>query len=523
VNPETQVQTPGEELGGKALAEALSKAHNYCEYETQRIALTNNSKITALRAELTLLQGEDTKLQERLQRALPPGDLKERRQKAIYYWTVVVFLTVTAFFFSLLAFDPYRLGWKSYFYCLGIAVISPFCVEKFLEAWASPRLMKTLATIACLAALSSLVLLALVRGDVLAEAARNVTSVVTFSDTPAPQPENNFYDRTLVLLRLLMALLALAMEIGAGLALFEARRLGALSGDDPGRVAEAVKEVEATMVSKLEELRRLENQAAVFQNEFWRDFYRALSDGLTRRSLLKISAFVLCVALCVAPRADAADRLNLVIALDLTQSVAVKGADQKPEFAKNADAVTQLLAKAPADARITVLGITARSFSQPSILLSAELSDDPGYFGERLQAARGRLANAFRERAKDLRPDSRQTDVAGALMVASDLFRASPARRNVLVVFSDMRNDTPALDLDHARIVSTSLAMKKAEKERLLPDLHGVEVYILGVDGAGKDMEFWQTLRDFWTVFFKRTGAILQSYSVLRDPRDLAR
>jgi hypothetical protein len=521
MQPEAQVQTPGEELGGKALAEVLTKAHHYCEYETQRIALTNNSKITALRAELALLHDEDKKLQERLQRALPPGDLKERRRKAIYYWSVTAFLTVAAFFFSLLAFDPYRLGWKSYLYCLGIAVISPFCVEKFLEAWASPRLMKTLATIACLAALSSLVLLALIRGDVLAQAARNVTSVVSFSDTPVPQPENNFYDRTLVLLRLLMALLALAMEIGAGLALFEARRLGAVSGDDPGRVAEVLKEVEATMVSKLEELRRLENQAAIFQNEFWRDFYRALSDGLIRRSLVKISIFVFCVALFVAPRAYAADRLNLVIALDLSQSVAVKGADQKQEFAKNVDAVVQFLAASPSGARITVLGITARSFSQPSILLSAELSDDPGYFGERLQAARSRLANAFRERAKALHPDSRQTDVAGALMVASDLFRTSPARRNVLVVFSDMQNDTPALDLEHARMVSTSFAMKKAEKERLLPDLRGVEVYILGVDGAGKDMGFWQTLRDFWTVYFKRTGADLKSYSVLRDPPDL--
>jgi hypothetical protein len=522
VNQETQVQTPGEEFGRTAVEEVLSKAHNYCDHETQRIALANNSKITALRAELSFLHEEDKKLQERLHRALPAGDLKERRQKAIYYWSVTAFLAVAAFFFSLLAFDPYRLGWKSYLYCSGIAVISPFCVEKFLEVWASPRLMKTLATIACLAALSSLVLLALVRGDVLAQAAQSVASVVTFSDTSAAQPENNFYDRTLVLLRLLMALLALAMEIGAGLALYEARRLGSVSGDDPVRVAETVRIVEATMVSKLEELKRLENASAVFQNEFWRDFYRALSDGLTRRSLVKISTFVLCVALFVAPRADAADRLNLVIALDLTQSVAVKGTDQKQEFQKNVDAVTRLLAASPAGARITVLGITDRSFAQPSILLAAELSDDPGYFGERLQTARSRLANAFRERAKGLHPDSRQTDVAGALMVASDLFRASSGRRNILVVFSDMRSDTPALDLEHARIVSTSFAMKKAEKERLLPDLHGVEVYALGVDGAGKDMAYWQTLRDFWAAYFKRTGADLRSYSVLRDPLDLA-
>jgi hypothetical protein len=352
----------------------------------------------------------------------------------------------------------------------------------------------------------------------------------TFVPLPTPlwggeclRERSNFYDRTIVLLRLLMALLALAMEIGAGLALYEARRLGASSGDDPGRVAEAQKAVEATMVSKLEELKRLENASAVFQNEFWRDFYRALTDGLTRRSLVKLSTVVLCVALFVAPRADAADRLNLVIAIDLTQSVAVKGADQKQEFQKNVEAVTRLLAVSPAGARITVLGITDRSFSQPSILLSAELSDDPGYFGERLQAARSRLVIVFRKRASSLAPIAPRTDILGALLTASQLFQASSGCKHVLVVFSEMQNDTPALDLEHAKIVSTSFAMNKTEKERLLPDLHGVEVYALGVDGAGKDMRYWQTLRDFWSVYFKRTGAVLKSYSVLRDPPRLQR
>jgi len=275
------------------------------------------------------------------------------------------------------------------------------------------------------------------------------------------------------------------------------------------------------MVSKLEELKRLENAAAVFQNEFWRDFYRSLSDGLTRRSLVKLSTVVFCVALVVAPRADAADRLNLVIALHLTQSVAVKGTDQKQEFQKNVDAVTRLLANAPAGARITVLGITDRSFSQPSILLAAELSDDASYFGERFQAARSRLVIVFRKRASSLAPIAPKTDILGALLTASQLFQASSGCKHVLVVFSDMRSDTPALDLEHARFVSTSFAMKQAEKERLLPDLHGVEVYALGVDGAGKDMRYWQALRDFWAVYFKRTGAILKTYSVLRDPPDL--
>ena len=56
MNPETQIQTAGEELGRKALAEVLSKAHSYCECEKQRIALTNDAKIAALQAELNLLR-----------------------------------------------------------------------------------------------------------------------------------------------------------------------------------------------------------------------------------------------------------------------------------------------------------------------------------------------------------------------------------------------------------------------------------------------------------------------------------
>jgi hypothetical protein len=196
----------------------------------------------------------------------------------------------------------------------------------------------------------------------------------------------------------------------------------------------------------------------------------------------------------------------------------VKGADQKQEFQKKVEAVTRLLAVSPPGARITVLGITDRSFAQPSILLSAELSDDAGYFGERLQAARSRLVSVFRKQASSLAPIAPKTDILGALLTASQLFQASPGCKHILVVFSDMRSDTPALDLEHARIVSTAFAMQKAEKERLLPDLHGVEVYALGVDGAGKDMRYWQGLRDFWAVYFKRTGAILKTYSVLRDP-----
>src|SRR5207237_8532774 len=90
--------------------------------------------------------------------------------------------------------------------------------------------------------------------------------------------------------------------------------------------------LQLNMTRNLERWRRLHNHAAVFQNEFWPDFYRPLSAGFTRRSIVKVSIIILCLALFAAPGALAAERLNLVIALDLSRSVAVKAPDQQQEL-----------------------------------------------------------------------------------------------------------------------------------------------------------------------------------------------
>ena len=80
---------------------------------------------------------------------------------------------------------------------------------------------------------------------------------------------------------------------------------------------------------------------------------------------------------------------------------------------------------------------------------------------------------------KESRPDVPEGRYSRSPMVASDFFRVSPRYRNVLVIFSDMRQDAPALDLDRLQTVN-SVAVKKVGKERLLPNLHAVEVYALG-------------------------------------------
>jgi hypothetical protein len=285
MGPDNTPETLGEQLAQEAVAHVFDHADNYCARERERISAVNEPKIIAIDKELASLKEEETALQERIHRAPPIGEIRTRRRKARYYWAITALLAIAGFFFSLLAFDPYRLGWKSYLYCVGIAVVTPFCVEKFLETWSNPKLMKALAALACTAALASIVLLAVVRGDVLSQQVKSVSAVVFADGAPIPEkPQTDFYDKTLVLLRCVMGLLALAMEIGAGVALYEARRLGS-EGEDPIQLAQDLKALREKIASRESERAQLQKEPMLFANRFWRDFHRGMLNGASRRAV----------------------------------------------------------------------------------------------------------------------------------------------------------------------------------------------------------------------------------------------
>lgn len=515
---EFSVETIGEQLGLAGADHTLQKAEGYCEHERQRIKLTNQAKILTLRASLAMLREKEQQLSIRLQLAPPPGNVRSRRWRLLYYASVTLALTIAGFFFTLLALDPFQLGGKSYLYCLGIAVVTPFLVEKFLETWANRRLIKTLASLACLAALVSLILLAVIRGDLLMQQVKDVTPVVDFAgDEPAAPPaQNTFYEETLVLLRLVMALLALAMELGAGLALRDAWFLASDSGEDPRTIGQELEEVRHQMVNLLHEMAACENEAAIFVARFWRDFYRSLLTHTVRGALTKVVLVTICVLLLGGSRSYAASPINLVVAIDLTRSVAVQGHDSRTEFGQNVAAVGRILAQVPAGSHVAIIGITDQSFTRPYILMDADISSDEGYFKERLSAARGALVARWRKLAGRLRPTALQSDILGACLVASQLFRQMPPdRRKQLIVFSDMRQATGDLDLEKDT-VRVEGALSKVKRGGLLADLNGVEVRVFGADAVGKSPAYWRGLQGFWVEYFKESGARLSAYSALR-------
>jgi hypothetical protein len=213
------------------------------------------------------------------------------------------------------------------------------------------------------------------------------------------------------------------------------------------------------------------------------------------------------------------ERVTIVVALDLTQSVQAAGPDAKTDFQKNIEAVSRLLGRVPPSSRAVVLGITDKSFAQPYILLSDRVTDDAGHFGERLESARGELVRVWKQRSAKLKPEFSYTDIFGALLVAEQIFAESPNReRHMLVILSDMRQHTPNLDLESGSSVPSFSAVKKQEGVPFA-SLQDAEVYVVGVGGAGKSIAYWESLKKFWSEYFQSAGARLRAYSALRELR----
>jgi len=427
-------------------------------------------------------------------------------------------LTVDGHMSTLLTFAPFRLGWKSWLYSLGIAVVTPFLIEQLLNGKSMENVIKPLTAIAAIAGIGSLMLLSVIRGELLAqELHQDAASVVVIDDaTPQPEPQNTFYDSTIVLLRVAMLLMAFAMEAGAGLALREAWRPAPDGSEDWKALRSELVAIRQRMSEILVQATMLRNEPEIFVNRFWRDFYYALLSNAARNAMTKLLIYILGVFLAYSCRAQTGDRLNMVVAIDLTRSVAGVGPDGKTDFQKNVEGVSRLLLQVPARAHITVIGITDHSFAQPYILLSAHVPDDAGYFGERLTAARNQLVKAWKVRSSRLDPHFRQTDVFGALQLASEIFVQQPdAGRKTLVIFSDMRQSTQELNLESPQTVpSFSIA---AGERVTFAALHHVQVDALGADGSGKSSLYWQSLKSFWAAYFHSVGADLRSYSVLRE------
>jgi hypothetical protein len=511
----------GIRFASDAIDRVTDAAESYCSHESDRIALVNEPRINVLQTEGKHLTERRSRLAERLGAMTPQGDLRRSKLEGWYYGAVGALLSLAAFAFVLYGFDPFRLGAIGKVFCAGIALVTPFLVDEFLKAWKAESVAKVMVTVAFAAALAGGMFLADVRGDLLAHTVTDASPAVVIDDggdaTPASTSRKpSFYESTAIPLQILTILFTLAIDLGAGIAFHRARTVCATCADEREIITRELAVVDQRLAGVVFELTALQNAPAVFAARFWRDFNRTVATKSVGHVATKgVRLFVLGYTLLWPSCSRAQDRMNLVAALDLSTSEKIVGTQAKSAYARNVDGIAHLLANAPPGAHVTVIGITKDSIADPVPILSAELSLDVGYFGERLATGRVQLVRAWRSRTAHLAPSEHGTDILGAIRVAGELFRKeSRFGSRVLAIFSDMRNATPALNLETAQSkLVDAIAAFAAQKQ--ITDLSGVTVYVAGANGGGNDMGHWQAVKGFWEAYFERAGARLAGYSIL--------
>src|SRR5207245_9338508 len=97
-------------------------------------------------------------------------------------------------------------------------------------------------------------------------------------------------------------------------------------------------------------------------------------------------------------------------------------------------------------------------------------------------------------------------DIFSSLLIAQKLFH-DEARRKVLVLMSDMIEDTPEYNFE--KITWSPSAVEKLvaelEAKALVPKLPGVCVYVAGA--SAKSAALAENIARFWEAYFRRTGA----------------
>ncbi len=510
----------GSMLADEAVEHVSRSAERYCAHECDRITLANEPRINELKIESHGLMEVRSQLADRLRR-MPVPAAPRKAGSVRYYAAVSILLTLAAFAFTLIGFDPYRLGMIGVLYCFGIALVTPFAVHEFLEHWNAEYVLKAVGAVVFGATILGGMLLASVRGDLFARKASDARPAVVIEEADTGQDAKpvkpSFYESNETALRLLMLLFALGIDLGAGIAFHQALREQAVPDVNEREFVEReLAAVRLRLQGIAFELTALENGPHAFASRFWRDFYRVLVTKTARNAIAKGLGFTaLACALWTHP-ASTADPWNIVAALDLSQSEGVKGTDGRTPFERNVAAITRFLPTAPAGARITVIAIRKDSLADPYPLLSAEISPDIGYFGERLEEARAGLVRAWRIRAGPLTPSESGTDILGALHLASELFiKGSAGYRNVLLLFSDMRNASPALNLEAPQSKSPTELLQRVEVQHGIAELANVMVYVVGANGGGRNLSDWRTVKDFWLAYFTRAGAKCEDYSAL--------
>jgi hypothetical protein len=500
-------------------------AERICALEKDRIRVANQPQSARLQRTLETLGRERNQLQLILGSAVKAGVTSVAWP--IWQTIMTVVFVCAGFAFTRLSFEPFdfnpELLWPC---CIGLAFLCAYGTAQFLEKTDLKIIVLGLSIILFVSSIAGLATLASVRGDIFLHQLQVLTDSADTDAPTAPDSALAFYATAGPKMRLFLILLSLSLELAAGLALHEVRQtLKARGLQQPSPESRRLAIVEQAIGQTEAQLAFLRNQPEIFENEYKRNVLIGLLAGAARhaRSSGNWPATLAVVAVLGLGTTLQGQAIDLWEGLDLSATSKATGYDGAMAHSQNVEAAARTIATLPSRSRITVAAISDESFARPLVLLIGQVPNGPGKLREydQVAAARNRLAASMRRIGASVEPRYQSTDILGFLILAGMAFQKTPNMRHVLLIHSDMRQSAAPLDIEHVQIVPLAASLSTVDRQHLFADLSGVEVYVAGAHAVGKDIAYWQSLKDFWSAYFERCHATLRAFSMMRDTPDL--
>jgi len=99
------------------------------------------------------------------------------------------------------------------------------------------------------------------------------------------------------------------------------------------------------------------------------------------------------------------------------------------------------------------------------------------------------------------------TEILESLNIADTIFHGEKERQKILVILSDMIQDSKEYKFDKEKITDEYIQriIKYRQKNDLIPNLAGVKVYVAGAGAADSDK--FREIQTFWARYFAESGA----------------
>jgi hypothetical protein len=99
------------------------------------------------------------------------------------------------------------------------------------------------------------------------------------------------------------------------------------------------------------------------------------------------------------------------------------------------------------------------------------------------------------------------TEILESLNIADIIFHDEKERQKILVILSDMIQDSKEYKFDKDKITDEyiSKVIRYRRQNNLMPNLSGVRVYVAGASAA--DSDTFRAVQTFWTRYFTESGA----------------